>query len=72
MIEFEFQKKAGQGDLPSETEQRSMRWKGEEEIEAPAWRSSLDATKGIGFPVREAGRYGSHPSHDGFDDESDS
>jgi hypothetical protein len=43
---------------------------GELEIEAPDWWNNLDATKGIGYPVRESGRYGSHPSHDGFDDES--
>lgn len=30
----------------------------------------LDATKNIGYPVREHGRYGSHPIHDGFGDES--
>lgn len=30
----------------------------------------LDSTKNYGFPCRENGRYGSHPSHDGFDDES--
>lgn len=29
-----------------------------------------DRTKGIGYVVREAGRYGSHSSHDGFDDDS--
>jgi len=37
------------------------------------WRHSLaliDATKNYGYPAREAGRYGSHPSHDGFDGES--
>jgi hypothetical protein len=30
----------------------------------------LDHSKDIGFPCRESGRYGSYPSHDGFDDES--
>jgi len=34
------------------------------------WWDTLDATKNIGYPAREQGRYGSHPSHDGFDDES--
>jgi hypothetical protein len=29
-----------------------------------------DRTRGIGHVVRENGRYGSHPIHDGFDDES--
>jgi len=32
---------------------------------------NLDATKGIGYPARDDGRYGSYPSHDGFDDESE-
>ncbi len=31
---------------------------------------NLDATKGYAHSYREMGRYGSHPSHDGFDDES--
>lgn len=59
---------AHQGD-----EQISARWKDQgAEIEPPSWSSNLDATKGIGYPCREQGRYGSHPSHDGFDDESQS
>jgi hypothetical protein len=29
-----------------------------------------DRTKGYGYPARESGRFGSHPMHDGFDDES--
>jgi hypothetical protein len=33
---------------------------------------NLDATKNIGYVVREMGKYGSHPSHDGFNDESES
>lgn len=57
--------------IEPETDAESMRWKEEDEIEAPAWCNNLDATKDIGYPVRETGRYGSHPSHDGFDDESD-
>jgi len=40
------------------------------EVENPSWWNNLDATKNYGYPAREAGRYGSHPSHDGFDDES--
>lgn len=48
----------------------SMRWKPAEEFELPAWRNNLDFTKNWGFPCREDGRYGSHPSHDPFDDES--
>jgi hypothetical protein len=34
--------------------------------------ANLDATKNMGYPAREEGRYGSHASYDGFDDESDS
>jgi hypothetical protein len=30
----------------------------------------MDATRGMGFFARENGRFGSHPIHDGFDDES--
>ena len=30
---------------------------------------SLDATRNIGYPCRESGRYGSHPAHDDFGDE---
>ncbi len=40
-------------------------------VEAPDGWNNLDATKGMGYPARESGRYGSHPSHDGFDDESE-
>ncbi len=48
----------------------SLRHKGKIEAEIPSWRNNLDATKDYGYPARESGRYGSHPSHDGFDDES--
>ena len=46
------------------------RKKGEVEVERPSWWDNLDATKNCGYPAREEGRYGSYPSHDGFDDES--
>ena len=46
------------------------RKKGEVEVERPAWKDNLDATKNCGYPAREEGRYGSYPSYDGFDDES--
>lgn len=49
---------------------QSLRDKGSIEVERPSWWNNLDATKDYGYPAREAGRYGSHPSHDGFDDES--
>jgi hypothetical protein len=61
----------GRTEIEPEKDAESMRWKEEEEIEAPDWCNNLDATKDIGYPVRETGRYGSHPSHDGFDDESE-
>jgi hypothetical protein len=40
------------------------------EVEFEAIDSRIDATKNIGYPVREHGPYGSHPMHDDFDDES--
>ena len=49
----------------------SLRWKDEEEVESPPWWNNLDATKNTGYPAREAGRYGTYPSHDPFDDESE-
>jgi hypothetical protein len=48
----------------------SLRHKDKIEVEKPSWWNNLDATKDYGYPARESGRYGSHPSHDGFDDES--
>ena len=30
----------------------------------------MDATRDMGYPAREQGRYGSHPAHDAFHDES--
>jgi len=33
---------------------------------------NLDATKDMCYPAREQGKYGTHASHDGFDDESGS
>jgi hypothetical protein len=49
-----------------------MCWESEHpmQVETPKSRINLDATKNIGYPVRERGRYGSHASHDRFDDES--
>jgi hypothetical protein len=48
----------------------SRREKGKIEVERPSWWDNLDATKNRGYPAREEGRYGSYPSHDGFNDES--
>jgi hypothetical protein len=42
----------------------------EHEVEVERLWDNLDATKDCGYPAREEGRYGSYPSHDGFDDES--
>lgn len=39
--------------------------------ERPDGWANLDATKGIGYVIREDGKYGSHPSHDRFDDDSE-
>ena len=54
-------------EVPTE----SLRYKNTVEAEIPSWRNNLDATKNCGYPAREEGRYGSYPSHDGFDDESE-
>jgi len=43
----------------------------EDKVEVERWWDNLDATKNRGYPAREEGRYGSYPSHDGFDDESE-
>jgi endogenous inhibitor of DNA gyrase (YacG/DUF329 family) len=51
-------------------EPESARQKDKIEVERPSWWDNLDATKNCGYPAREEGRYGSYPSHDGFDDES--
>jgi len=48
----------------------SARQIGNVKVERPSWGDYLDATKNCGYPAREEGRYGSYPSHDGFDDES--
>lgn len=40
------------------------------DVELEVSDSRIDATKNIGYPVREHGPYGSHPMHDDFDDES--
>jgi hypothetical protein len=57
-------------ELQDGASSESMRHKGKVEAERPSWWSNLDATKNYGYPARESGRYGSYPSHDGFDDES--
>src|SRR5262249_38627583 len=54
----------------SPADMQSGRYRGTLEVERPAWWDNLDATKNYGYPVREDGRYGSYPSHHGFDDES--
>jgi hypothetical protein len=41
-----------------------------DEVELTLIDTRMDATKNIGYPVREHGPYGSHPMHDDFDDDS--
>lgn len=41
---------------------------GEQSVER--YDPKMDATKNIGYPVRENGPYGSYPTHDAFNDES--
>jgi hypothetical protein len=53
-------------DGPSREAERAK--SGDVEFEASDPR--IDATKDIGYPVRDHGPYGSHPMHDDFDDES--
>lgn len=35
------------------------------------WEKNIDATRLYAHSYREEGKYGSHPGHDGFDDESE-
>jgi hypothetical protein len=65
--------------LPQESESvgeisgESIGWddEGLGDVEAPDGWMNIDATKNICYPAREQGRYGSHPTHDDFDDESE-
>jgi hypothetical protein len=65
--------------LPQENESvdeilaASISWDDEDlgDVEAPDGWMNIDATRNIGYPAREQGRYGSHPTHDGFGDESE-
>ncbi len=61
---------AKEGRSREDFQTESRREKGELEVERPSWWDNLDSTKNHGYPAREEGRYGSYPSHDGFDDES--
>jgi len=45
-------------------------WRKRLEAEQSPFQPNLDATKPYAHAYREHGRFGSHPSHDGFDDES--
>jgi hypothetical protein len=61
-------------DNAHDTEENSeepAEYESEVEVEQHSWSDNLDATKNRGYPAREEGRYGSYPSHDGFDDESE-
>lgn len=42
----------------------------QDEFEQAQGVDRRDRTRGMGYVVRENGRYGSHPMHDGFDDEA--
>jgi hypothetical protein len=41
------------------------------DVEGPDGWLNLDSTKNIGYPAREDGRYGSHPTYDRFDGDSE-
>jgi len=64
-LNFEFLAVGDTGALSQGGEQA-----GSGEVELDTIDSRMDATKDIGYPVREHGPYGSHPMHDPFDDES--
>jgi hypothetical protein len=53
------------GVPPASPEGRKQR-----SYEQVSGRDRLDKSKGYAHPYRETGRFGSHPIHDGFDDES--
>lgn len=40
-------------------------------VEGPDGWFNMDATKNIGYPAREFGRYGSHSAHDRYDGDSE-
>lgn len=50
---------------------RLDRWKKEVQSSQSLYQKNIDATKLYAHRYRELGRFGSHPSHDGFDDESE-
>src|SRR5690348_14876575 len=60
-------KEVNNADLPSRGPERAKY----DEVECEPFDRRIDATKDIGYAVRETGGYGSHPMHDDFDDESD-
>lgn len=55
------EKSGSGGGLEDQPEFQKSRWR-------ELFPDTLDATKGIGYPAREVGRYGSHPQHDGSDE----
>lgn len=46
------------------------KWKAQKQAGQSPFQPNLDATKPYAHAYREHGKFGSHPSHDGFDDES--
>ncbi len=59
-------------DLPVVAEESRDESYGGTAIPYEPRQPNLDRTKNIGYVAREFGKYGTHPSHDGFDDESNS
>jgi hypothetical protein len=66
------QAKRGEISRTSGKADRHDRWKKTVESAQSPLQPNLDATRLYAHRYREKGRYGSHPSHDGFDDESSS
>lgn len=56
--------------IDAEASMSEERDTGTEDVDFGTTDSKMDASKNIGYPVRERGPYGSHPGHDDFDDES--
>jgi len=58
-------------DTTTDKTDRHERWKEQlQKLQTP-FPKNLDATRPYAHAYRELGKYGSHPSHDGFDDESE-
>ena len=67
---FEFHLEHGH-DIGGEYDVDDYDWDDDGINDVDFLQPNIDASKNIGYPCREEGAYGSYPSMDGFDDESD-